>query len=177
MPAQPENFERIFLTGFMGSGKTTIGSLLAKKIEWKFIDTDNLIESNTGMKVSDIFAHKGELFFRKIEKETILDVCHEKKVVISLGGGALMDIENLTAIKNNGVLVWLKIPLQTALERTSYGDNRPLRSPDIATLKKLYSKRWNGYNEAHIIVNAEEEPIKNTDLILQKISGNYEFSF
>lgn len=177
MPAGPENFERIFLTGFMGSGKTTIASLLANKIGWKFIDTDNLIELSTSKKVSDIFAQNGESFFRKIEKKTIIDVCHEKKVVIALGGGALMDIENLTIIENCGVLVWLKVSLQTALERTSRGENRPLRNADNATLKKLYSNRLSGYKKAHIIINAEEEQIKNTELILKRISSNYEFSF
>src|SRR3970282_713969 len=99
----------IYLTGFMGSGKSTIGPILANTLGWDFYDLDRVIEKKTGKKIRQIFEQDGENFFRKIETETLKELSVNNKVIISLGGGTIVSDENIGILKNSGKLIYLKI--------------------------------------------------------------------
>ncbi|HIC97788.1 MAG TPA: shikimate kinase, partial [Aquificaceae bacterium] len=79
--------KRVFLVGFMGSGKTTVGGIVARRLGWEFLDTDEEIEKKEGMSVKDIFTRKGELYFRKLELEVLKEVSGRESVVVATGGG------------------------------------------------------------------------------------------
>lgn len=117
--------KNIVLTGFMGTGKTTVGVLLAKKLGRRFIDTDNLIEEQENRRIIDIFAQDGEEYFRRVEKKVVETASAATNCVIATGGGVVLDAENRKALRQNGVIVNLCAPVDVILERTANG-GRPL---------------------------------------------------
>src|SRR3989338_6650413 len=96
--------KNIVLIGFMGTGKSTVGKILAKKMNRALVDIDRRIEENERRRGAPIFVEEGEVYFRGLEKETIRDVCRASGLVITTGGGAVMDAENMAALRANGVL-------------------------------------------------------------------------
>ncbi len=117
----------IFLTGFMGTGKTKIGRLLALRLGWAFVDTDHLIEARVSMSVPQIFASLGEARFRQLEHECLAGVAGRREAVIALGGGAITAERNWELIRRaGGVVVCLQAPLDIILERVSRKEDRPL---------------------------------------------------
>ena len=138
----------IILIGFMGSGKTTIGKALEEKTDMTFVDTDELIEAYEGCKISDIFADKGETYFRRLENETLkkLLVSTDSKI-ISTGGGIITNQENIALLKQLGKVFYLRIKPETVVARLEGDKTRPLlRGEDklvkveqlMAYRKKLY---------------------------------------
>ena len=107
----------LFLTGMMGSGKSTVGGLIAKKTGWKFLDTDEFIEQRAGMPVAKIFEKKGEAEFRNLEHQTIKRVSEAQHQVVALGGGALILESNQILVSKSGTLVYLSAKVETLLER------------------------------------------------------------
>jgi shikimate dehydrogenase len=128
--------DNLYLSGFMGVGKSTIARMLAEKIGWDFVDTDHWIEQKTGKKVSQIFQELGEKAFRQYEKEAIEELSGQSRLVVALGGGVLTHPENLERIKNSGTLIYLEASVESLLERlkTSY-ERRPLLK-DSSDLRK-----------------------------------------
>ncbi|MEQ8221402.1 MAG: shikimate kinase, partial [Candidatus Eremiobacterota bacterium] len=117
----------IVLTGFMGSGKSTCGKILADITGMKFIDTDKLIEEKTGFTVSDIFTHYGEKKFREIESNVIEEVSNMDGCVIATGGGAVMSSQNMDNLRKKGKIIYLHISYDMAMERTGKNiETRPL---------------------------------------------------
>ena len=116
----------IFLTGFMGTGKTQIGRVLAIRMRRVFIDTDSLIEGRVGKAISEIFAEEGEERFRQIEHECVSKATSRTNAVIALGGGAIANEKNLEMISRAGVVVTLEASIETILNRVGRRDNRPL---------------------------------------------------
>lgn len=110
----------------MGTGKTTIGKELALKKKWHFLDLDNLIELREGKTISDIFADKGEPYFRRLEKRVLREVSKEKRFVVACGGGIVIDKENLKIMKETGLVVCLGATPEVILKRTSACSHRPL---------------------------------------------------
>ena len=100
---------RIFLIGFMGSGKTTLGSRLARKMGYEFVDMDQLIEETSGMTVPVIFTELGEEVFRKWEHDILLELCQREKLVVATGGGAPCHGEMMSSMNNNGETVYIKL--------------------------------------------------------------------
>ena len=153
----------IYLTGFMGSGKTTIGNILSEKLNYEFIDLDILIEKNEGRSISDIFKESGEPYFRDLEKENLREVSESDCRIVSLGGGALMNEENQSLVKSKGVLVYLKVTPEEIYERIKGCDNRPLLMKDDKTLSSkeefinkispLFEKRKHGYMTADFVID------------------------
>lgn len=124
----------LFLSGFMGVGKTTIGPILAKKMGWQFLDIDSLIEQKSGMSISQIFETQGESGFREIEHKIISQYCLKPRTVIALGGGALSILSTRKMIEKSGQLIFLAAQPETLLERLKAQPNhRPL-------LKKILAK-------------------------------------
>ena len=120
--------ENIFLVGSMGAGKSTIGKQLAKTLRKEFLDSDNEIESRTGVDISYIFDIEGEEGFRKRERQVIDELTQERDVVLATGGGAVLDADNRSCLVSRGFVVYLYAPLELLIERTSRDRNRPLLS-------------------------------------------------
>src|SRR5215207_11166032 len=97
----------LVVAGFMGTGKSTIGPLVARALAWPFVDTDALVEREAGMPVKEIFATQGEPAFRALERSAVCEATGLEHVVISIGGGALLDPENASTLKTRGVVVLL----------------------------------------------------------------------
>ncbi len=110
----------VYLTGFMGSGKSTVGPILANTLGWDFYDLDRVIEEREGLSVRDIFEKKGEEYFRELERKAFLDMSNGDKVIISLGGGTAASQENIDLLKKNGKLVYLKISPEAAYARLRF---------------------------------------------------------
>ncbi|MFB3896721.1 MAG: shikimate kinase [bacterium] len=121
--AKPNN---IVLTGFMGTGKTTVGKALAAILGWRYIDTDELIEQKTGLSIPAIFQQQGEPFFRDVESEVITETMQNTQQVISTGGGIVIREQNIKSIKSNGIMVCLAATPEVIFERIKSDTNRPL---------------------------------------------------
>ena len=149
--------ERVYLVGFMGAGKTTIGRALAAQLGWSFVDLDTEIERSQKMPVRDIFSKSGEAHFRRIEREQLKNLSGRPRVVIALGGGATVDPENRLIIDSTGPSVWLNVPFDTAARRVSMDGTRPLfKDPEHA--ERLYETRLPIYRLARIHVLADNRP-------------------
>ena len=119
--------KNIVLIGFMGSGKTTIGKSLEEKTDMVFVDIDELIEAYEGCKISEIFADKGEAYFRRLEKETLKNLLESTdNKVISTGGGIVTNQENIPLLKQLGKVFYLRIKPETVVERLEGDKTRPL---------------------------------------------------
>lgn len=116
----------IYLVGFMGTGKTSVGKLLARKKNWQFVDLDDLIELRQRQRIADIFAAKGEPYFRRVEKETLKEITKENKFVVACGGGIVIDKENIRIMKETGKIICLSATPEVILKRTSGFSHRPL---------------------------------------------------
>ncbi len=131
----------IYLCGFMGCGKTTIGKLLAKEFDYSFIDLDEYIAEKTGKSISEIFEQHGEQYFRNLETTSISELTNNN-LVISTGGGALVSISNATKAKHHGRIIFINTSFNICYNRISGDENRPLaKSKSKAELYDLYKKR------------------------------------
>jgi shikimate kinase len=116
----------IYLVGFMGTGKTTVGKELAKRKNWSFVDLDDLIELRERMTIVEIFAQKGEPYFRRREKEILKEVAKEKNFVVACGGGIVLDEENVKIMYETGIPICLVATPEIILKRTEGFSYRPL---------------------------------------------------
>ena len=164
--------KNIVLIGMMGSGKSTIGYLLSKKIGAKFEDIDKIIEIETGYKINDIFTKKGELYFRNLEEKITLKLLKSKKKIISLGGGAFLNKNIRKEILNNGLSFWLNWKNSTIIKRIYNNKKRPLvLNLSQNDLKELIKKRLKIYSEANFKLNCENY---SKNMIVNKIIDLYE---
>ena len=142
--------QNIVLCGFMGSGKTTIGRKLARLTGLEFVDADQYLEAQEGKKISDIFAEHGEAYFRDLETAYLAELSRRKGIVLSLGGGAVLRPQNVTAVKQNGLLIHLDTPFYRIMKNLSFSNTRPLLDkPDKqAETHRLYHTRKPIYHRA-----------------------------
>ncbi|MBL4602672.1 MAG: shikimate kinase [Emcibacteraceae bacterium] len=151
----------ISLVGLMGSGKTTIGVRLARRLHSKFVDSDHEIEAAAGHSVAEIFEKFGEEDFRKGERRVISRlITQEKNIVLGTGGGAFMDLKTRGRLKAQTIVIWLKVDVELLVERTARRDTRPLlqKGNPRKILQKLIEERYPVYEEAHIIVESGQGP-------------------
>lgn len=142
----------IFLIGFMASGKTTVGRLLAERLDWTFVDLDKLIEDAAGKTVADIFAAEGEAGFRKRETDALHEAAGRRKAVIATGGGAPCRDENIEAMLAAGRVFWLDVPAEEAVRRAGKSSGRPLldgAADPVEAAEKLLLARRPFYERAH----------------------------
>ena len=158
--------QNIVLIGMPSSGKTTVGRILAEKCGKELADTDEYIVKKIGMPIADFFAKHGEAEFRKIEKETVAGLASTGGKIIATGGGAVLDAENVRALKQNGVLVFL----DRRPENLIATDDRPLSSRRSA-LEKLYAERYDIYcAAAEVHIDANTTPGAEADAILKELT-------
>lgn len=145
---------RIVLTGFMGSGKTTVGPLVAARLGWQFIDVDDVIEAEAGCRITELFARHGEAAFRERERATIERLAGGENLVLALGGGAI-EIQATRALLTSStgtLLVHLEVKLATTLSRCGgTEDTRPILA-DQANLADRYQRRLPLYRLAHVSI-------------------------
>jgi shikimate kinase len=148
----------LYLVGFMGSGKSTVGRSLAEELGWCFVDIDQEIEQEQQRTIAEIFAEHGEAAFREIESETlrkrVMEIEAGNPCVVALGGGAFVQQRNWEIIENNGVTVWLDCPLEVIRERLGDLKTRPLATDPIA-MAKLFEARRPLYARADYRVSAD----------------------
>ena len=150
----------IFLIGFMASGKTTVGRLLAERMDWAFVDLDKVIEEAAGKTVAEIFAGEGEGGFRKRETEALREVARWKKTVVATGGGAPCREENIEAMLAAGRVLWLDVSAEEAIRRAGTASGRPLldgAADPLAAARKLLDERRPFYARAHFRADTGEE--------------------
>jgi len=140
----------IFLIGLMGTGKTTIGRQLSRKLKMDFYDSDRVIEERTGADIPLIFEKEGESGFRKRESAIIDELTQKKNIILATGGGAVLNPENRNHLINRGTVFYLKSSLKTLIQRTSKDKNRPLLhadEPAEVILQRLLEQRGPLYEE------------------------------
>jgi shikimate kinase len=147
------NTSRVFLVGFMGAGKTTVARALGKRLGWRVEDVDGLIETREHSTVSEVFAARGEPYFRLTEREVLRRLLAEDHAVIATGSGTYADQENRLAINANGAAVWLDLPWTDAIARVPADGRRPLAS-NREQFEALYGARRLSYQQAHLRLDA-----------------------
>jgi shikimate kinase len=145
--------DKIYLVGFMASGKTTVARALASRLRWQMEDIDALIEARERRSIPDIFATSGEAYFRSVEREIVRVLQPIRHVVIATGGGTFMDPETRSFINFDGASVWLDVPLVDLIPRIPLDGRRPLAA-NRAELERLYAARVDSYRLAHVRVAA-----------------------
>lgn len=139
-PGTPPNADRIILIGFMGSGKTSVGRVLASRLGWDLVDTDALVEARAGATVADIFRDRGEPSFRELESEVLASLGGRTRVVIATGGGAPAQARNRDFFGGPAVF-HLRVSLGSALQRARGNRDRPLLSRGESAVRALYEER------------------------------------
>jgi shikimate kinase len=159
----------IVLIGMMGSGKTSVGKELAKKLNLDFIDIDQEIEKKYEMTISEIFQTKGEHYFRKIEENMSCKLINGKPCVISIGGGSFINIKVRNKIKIDGISIWINTGLEKIYERLNKSKNkRPLLNYKKLkkSIKEIYNKRKPIYKKANYTIQTKSD---NKKSIVEKI--------
>jgi shikimate kinase len=142
---------RVFLTGFMGSGKTTVGKLLSDRLEVPFVDLDREIELRAGLSVKEIFERGGEALFRRLEQEALASIVGRPDAVVATGGGTVTVDRNLRLLEEGGVSVWLDPPFSVISERIGAlgKEDRPLFQTEAQALE-LYRRRLPAYRRSDL---------------------------
>jgi shikimate kinase len=161
--------DKIYLVGFMASGKPTIARALATRLGWRAEDIDDLIEKRERLTVAEIFARHGEPYFRAAERDILKLVQPMRSLVVATGGGTFADPDNRIAMNLDGVSVWIDLPLADLIPRIPLDGRRPLAS-DRAQLERLYASRVEAYRSALLRVGASHmSTTRVVDHILEAI--------
>src|ERR1700692_86229 len=177
-PGPVPEYRVVCLTGFMGSGKSTVGRLPAAQLAWRFADLDAEIERESGLSISQIFAQKGEVVFREIEHECLARVlgssaARNTRLILALGGGTFAQPRNASLIRDFGgaargagsAVIWLDCSAEELLQRCVLMGDRPLFR-DEASFRKLYEERLPFYRQADYRVESGGEPMRVVEQIL-----------
>ncbi len=152
----------LYLVGFMGTGKSTVGRQVARQMGFEFLDSDHEIERRQGQPVSQIFATEGEARFRALERDFIEQGHPEKKCVVSCGGGLVVPPGMLELLRSRGVVICMHAPIETILKRTLHATHRPLLQVDDreARLRELYTQREGLYRRTGTMVLTDKRPLR-----------------
>lgn len=143
--------ERIYLTGIMGSGKSSIGKILAKECDFLFFDLDDQIEKKYGMTISEIFANKGETVFRDYEKQMLREISMNQRGIIATGGGIILRNDNIDFMRAHGLVVFIDRPLEKIISDIDHS-RRPLLRDGKDKLYQIFEERIERYHaSAHIV--------------------------
>lgn len=162
--------DKIYLVGFMASGKSTVARQLAQRLHWRTEDVDDLIETREKHTIADIFAKRGEPYFRAVERDTLKLLLPIRQLIVATGGGTFADPDNRAAMLMDGTVVWIDLPLSELIPRIPLDGRRPLAA-DRPALERLYAARVDTYRLAHLRVNAARvSPGVVADRILEAVS-------
>ncbi|MGC8829659.1 MAG: shikimate kinase [Verrucomicrobiia bacterium] len=155
-------FYNVSLIGFMGTGKTTVGRLVAARLHYGFIDTDHLIEMRVGKSITKIFEEEGEARFREYEKAVVAELESFRKMVIATGGGLGANSENLESLKKHSLVVCLWASPETIYERIKKQTHRPLlQTPEPLTkIRELLALREPVYRQADVLISTDKRTTK-----------------
>ncbi len=177
------NHKIVYLTGFMGSGKSTVGPILANTLGWDFFDLDQAIENQTGLKIKSIFEEKGEPYFRNIETEVLINLSKSDELIISLGGGTIVSDKNLEILKAKGLIIFLESSFDAIYKRLRYKRDRPVllanggdelkREEFINRISKIYFEREKYYDSADIKIDTDAISVGQTVDKISKIVLKY----
>lgn len=151
----------LYLIGMMGAGKTTVGRLLAAQLDYRFFDTDAVIEQMAGLSIRDFFAQSGEAAFRTLESQVLAELCAYTRLTVATGGGIVLKRENWGCLRH-GIVVWLDVPVEQLQIRLAADTTRPLlqEANPAAKLQALLQQRQSLYAQAdvHIRYTIAESP-------------------
>ncbi len=152
----------LYLVGFMGTGKSTVGRLVARQVGFDFVDSDHEIERMQGKPVSQIFAEQGEATFRAMEREFVERGHPPKRCVVSCGGGLIVPPGMLELIRSRGVVVCMHAPIDTIIQRTLHATHRPLLAVENPEqrLRDLYAQREALYRRSGTLVLTDKRPLR-----------------
>lgn len=152
------NTDKIYLVGFMGAGKSSVARALSRRLGWRAVDIDEMIEQRERMTVAAIFAKHGEPYFRAAERAVLLEQVPIRHLIVATGGGTFVDPQNRAVIKGDGATVWLDVPMQRIIQRVPADGRRPLAA-DRTEFERLFLLRRAAYEDAHYRVDAERASI------------------
>jgi shikimate kinase len=157
MTAPPRHFNNIALIGFMGAGKSTVGHFLAEILGFELIDTDKVIESQTGRRISDIFSLEGEEAFRRLESSVVKELESAQGKVIATGGGLVMNPDNFASLRTHSLVACLWASPEVIYERVHHQSHRPLlQTPDpLESIRNLLTQRTPTYQLADLLVGVD----------------------
>ncbi len=167
MTESPDRAIRLYLTGYMGAGKSTIGRALAENLSYKFIDTDRQLVLHFRRPISEIFRHHGEAAFREAELSCLKTLSHQERVVISTGGGTLTRDETMQVAKQSGLVIYLEAPVDVLYERVIFSPkDRPMIDvPDPeAVFRERFLRREPYYLQADMHINCAHKSPKQVAL-------------
>jgi shikimate kinase len=149
------SIQNLALVGFMGTGKSSVGRLAAELLQFEFVDTDQLIEAQSGMTIEDIFKKQGELAFRELERQIVQNLGQREKTVIATGGGLVADPANLASLKTHALVVCLWASPETIWERVKEQTHRPLlqTADPLGKIRELFAQRDPLYRQADVLIH------------------------
>ena len=157
--------DKLYLVGFMGAGKSTVGRVLSRRVGWQFVDIDERIEARVRRSVASIFAQYGEPYFRQLERDVLGELLPQRQVIVATGGGTFAEVDNRALMLADGGVAWLDIPLATVFDRVPADGRRPLAA-DRTAMELLYARRCLAYAEAHVRVDASRPPAESVERLL-----------
>lgn len=162
--------ERVYLTGFMGAGKTATGRRLAAALGWEFVDLDERVEAAAGMPVAELFERRGEAEFRSLERAELDATLRRERVVVATGGGTLAQPGVLERLRGRGLIVWLKLPFAELADRVEAAGAgaRPLYQ-DRRAARELYRERLPFYRQADLVLAVESE--QTVDAVVRRLAA------
>jgi shikimate kinase len=158
-------WDKLYLVGFMGAGKTTIGRAVSRRLGWRFEDVDERIEAQARRSVASIFAQQGEAHFRQLERQVLTELLPQRQIVIATGGGTFAEADNRAVMLADGAVAWLDLPLLKVLDRVPADGRRPLAA-DRAAMEQLYARRRLAYAEAHVRLDASRPVAETVERLL-----------
>ncbi|HHY84725.1 MAG TPA: shikimate kinase [Verrucomicrobia bacterium] len=160
--AGTRHFSNISMIGFMGTGKSSVGQIVAAQLRFTFVDTDDLIESRTGRTISEIFAQQGEPVFRQLENQLVQELASRTGLVIATGGGLPVNPANLESLKSHSLVICLWASPDAIWERVRHQSHRPLlNDPDPqGKIRRLLAEREPFYRQADVLVNTEMRSVR-----------------
>ena len=173
----------VYLIGMMGAGKSTVGQALAEKLQYRFMDTDTIIEQVSKQTIADIFAQMGEETFRQLESDVLMQVSAYTRTVVATGGGIILRPKNWSFLKH-GMIIYLDVPVDVLVKRLADDESRPLLQEQDLTSKltQLCQERESLYKQADIVISiAENDSVEDivSEIITQipaKIIAQQELS-
>jgi len=151
--------DKIYLVGFMTAGKTTVGRALAARLSWQALDLDDVIEAREHQTVAEVFASRGEAYFRAREREALLGLLPVRHAVVATGGGTFVDPANRAAILADGCSIWLDLSFKAVVARLPTDGRRPLAA-NREQMEALYYARRTCYELCHLRIDATAIPVE-----------------